>query len=211
MIINEDIYDLDVLYSVQSPDGSVATYRIADGQLSTSTLDPDRYQKMLDVYWEGVVIKSISPDIVVNKAYCLYGEGYGDFIYYKTNMGDYVYYYLEKPTYCSLETGEFLYSLQAFIEYKQEVVKVMEEWTKENFGLFIGDASSGNTIIRWNLSTYKIGSPNFDPNAPFPTQENNHSLYWIIGCVAAGVCILSVTLLLIRRKQHRSTCKLENS
>ena len=193
---NDDLnYTYTTVYVIKSSDGTYQDYKIRDGVCFPSGSDSN-YHKIMDTYLEGSVIYDIDPDIIVENAYYLVEIGYvrDDAIYYKTNLGDYVYLR-------TFEREEYLFSLEAFLEY--EAAK--REWTKERYAN--GGISGGAPYEPdMDLSAYQIGSPNFDPDAPFPVPKDNesHGTLWLIGGIALAVVLAAAATWFFLRRRHKA-------
>ena len=186
-----------VIYVVLSQDGSRACYKLYQGEYVKKPTNSPHYFYYLDTFLEGEELKQIDPDIQIEYAYYFNGETdrAGTAIYYKTNLGDYVFYVAKG----SPITGKYLLSAEAFF--------TLHKTYYETSRLIYGDNHpvGGGSIAEMDLSAYQIGSPNFDPNAPFPVPKDNesHGTLWLIGGIALAVVLAAAaTWFFLRRRKN---------
>ena len=184
-----------IVYAVKSIDNAAEAYRIYEGEC-VKMRPYQGYYILLDIYLNGEIIKQVDPDIKVEYAYYFCGESNisGNAIYYKTNMGDYVYYL----GYSGGFDGAYLLSAQNFFEAQ----KVAYNHMLEN-----GSNVGGTGVPDLDLSTYRVGSANFNPNAPFPTPGENsdsgNSLWLICGIGVGALLVAGGTVFIILRQRKR--------
>ena len=211
--------DFMIFYAVISSDGTVTDYCIIDGQPRmveryvaaendewTVVNYYDHLHRILDLYLQGDVLKSIDPNISIENAYYVATYDEGDIIYYETNMGEYVYCNFQRYFPYRPDKGEFIFSLEAFCEYQRIVYAACREFMKEN-PYAVGGAGGSNTVANTlDLSAYQIGSPNFDPNAPFPVPSDDDSVLWLIGGITLAVVLTAAAAcFFLRRRKNRNT------
>ena len=200
-------YNGRIIYAVISNDGTYASYEILNGKCVEVKETDLNYYASLTTLLENKVIKLVDPNIKVDHTYFIVGRRSGTAIYYKTNLGDYFYYVSHAFGF----DGVYLLSAEAFHEAhkaSQAYMNGMQEAIKD------GSIESAEAImmveenLESSLSVYKIGSPNFDPNAPFPTMQENTddgSSPWLIVGICGGVCVIAgVTAFLIVRKKKKN-------
>jgi hypothetical protein len=138
----------------------------------------------------GEAISTVSPDIVIESVYFMYGSSNydGNAIYYKTNLGDYVYYR------GAWGGPEMLCTAERFYEYKRAEY---EEIVANNTGEVKN--GGGTSVEDWDLSAYDYRSPNFDPTAPLP--NGNDAFPWLgLGAVVLSLAAVLVVYIIRRKK-----------
>ena len=210
--------DFMIFYAVISSDGTVTDYCIIDGQPRmveryvededgklTVVNYHDWLHRILDLYLQGDVLKSIDPNISIENAYYVATYDEGDIIYYETNMGEYVYCNFQRYFPYRPETGEFIFSLEAFCEYQRIVDEACREFMKEH-PFEVGGSGGNNAVANTlDLSAYQIDSPNFDPDAPFPVPKDNesHGTLWLIGGITLALVLsAAATWFFLRRRKN---------
>ena len=146
----------------------------------TKNTDIVIYQETLDELQNAEAIKAVSPDIVVQSVYYLWGENMrmGTAIYYKTNLGDYVYYRQHW-------LGEKLFPAEVFFAYHSR------------------NSIDGGAKKALDISVYDYRSPNFDPHAEFPKSEPGLMTYLWVGGIAV-VLVGEVAFFVIRAKRKKN-------
>lgn len=130
-------------------------------------------------------IRAIAPDIYIESVYFLstgfIGNAEPGAIYYKTNLGEYVYY--------NIDNGVIL-NADRFLEYMVEWRTHIEFMVAKN-----GPSMGGYPRLDVDLSAYDWRSPDFDPDAPLPTEEKETVAYLVLGgsvIVLAGLVAFGV-------------------
>ncbi len=145
--------------------------------LTTHAYQPD--SEAIDFYLNADLQEYLGSNTVVNHVYFLDGSTLGTAIYYRTNKGDYVYFNHDDISPC-------LFSAKAFSAY-MDFVRVIS-FDSLRFDI-------------WDLSSYELGSPFFNPNANrFPKLPDN---FWFILSMSMLLLIAAVILIitLIYRKK----------
>lgn len=181
-----------IVYVIRSADGTYANYRIENGECIPFGNNA-HYHRIMDAYLDGTMIYAVDPEIIVENMYYIAERGYivDNAIYYKTNLGDYVYMK-------STLDETFLFSLEAFLEYQAGVYASILERPNDNY--LMGGKPYDPGL---DLSAYQIGSPNFNPNAKFPTPKpDNSGTLWLIGGISSGIIlgVAAAWVFLHRRK-----------
>ncbi len=185
-----------IVYVVKSADGTLEAYRIFEGECVKMRLYQG-YYVLVDTYLSGETIRQIDPEIEVEFAYYFCGETNisGNAIYYKTNLGDYVYYL----SYSGGFDGAYLFSAENFFEAQA---------ASYNHMLESGSNAGGISDPLFDLSVFQIGSPDFNPNAPFPapTQKADSAKpLWLIGGICISVILVGAgTVFIILRQRKRN-------
>lgn len=188
-----DLNDWFISYAVFHSDGTVTHYAQLDGvyQPVAIMINEDIMRRFLS----GELADVLGEDVEVQKAYYITEESdrEGTAIYYRTNIGDYVYF-------AGWATGECLFPAEVFQQYQAELLEA-------RIAIYGDSMVTGGSPEIWDLSSFRVDSPTFDPNAPIvrmgdessTTVENNeNSDYWIwigiavvvVAAVAAGCVIL---------------------
>ena len=187
-------YEEAMIYVVLSQDGNRECYTLYEGEYVKRPSDSNSiYYCHLNTFLEGEVLKEIDPDIQVEYAYLFNGiaDHYGIAIYYQTDLGDYVFY--------AATTGTYLMSAEAFFAVQKEI---HDYYLSFNGIVPVGSAE----MDEMDLSAYQIGSPNFNPNAPFPGSEDNKTggNVWLIGGITLAVVLTAAAAWFFLRRRHKS-------
>ena len=189
-----------VTYAVISADGTVVNYMEKDGGYEPVYIMID--QDMMDRFLSGELAKVIAPDVEVYDAYYLTNEASreGTGVYFHTNLGDYIYYSV-------WYIGECLFPVDVFHQYQAELFEALKAIYNN------GDMVTGeeNPEI-WDLSSFKVDSPTFDPNAPIvrigdkadETQDTNQlheDKTWIVVLITCAVIAIAGGGLVIWKKR----------
>ena len=190
-------FDPQVIYAVESITGERNAYGFWGG-VCVQMRHHDGFYVLLETYLNNSAIELLDPNIVVEQSYYFMGEtNYnGSAIYYKTNLGDYVYYRCMKHGF----NGEYLFTSDAFFSAIKLTCQMERELYKEPV---VG--GSGNDELESYISAYKIGSDHFDPNAEFPSREDQSNQWLVPVGITLGVCLLSaatIAALRFRRKKQ---------
>ena len=206
-------------YIVKDSTGVIAAHWYVEDRLTSLSSNNSWYADFMNFHLSRApetIIKEISSNVVVDNMYYLKGND-SNAVYYKTNLGEYVYLtfngldsYFEVGEYQE-SAKEYLLSLTQFLELMKAIRQHQEETALDSWNdvPLIGQSSLFNIAdVGLDLSAYEIGSPNFDPNAPFPVLEkdtDDGSKLWLICGISAGVCFLvggsAFMILRLRKKQ----------
>lgn len=189
----------EILARLNDPE-DIIYIKNTSGELQYKYLHQENFEKVWSPYVDVInvmlqelktmeAISSVSPDIVVEGVYYLYGSRfYRDHaIYYKTNLGDYVFDH-------SWIYGDLLlFTAERFFEYKRaEVEIVYKKRQYEHAHMDFPDISD------WDLSVYDYRAPNFNPAAPLPKRASNS---WIGFAVFVLPLAAVLTVCIIVRKK----------
>ena len=205
-----------IYYSVLSTDGTLTDYYLKDGKackyVSQRLGDDNKMYEVYckddihmihDIYLQGIIPKMIDPNISVESSYYISSSAEGCIIFYETNLGDYVYCNFHR-SYPHRQKGEYILSWDAYLEYERLNRIAAVKYEQEHPGTVGGGGDT--SIPPPDLSAYQIGSPNFDPDAPFPVPKDNesHGTLWLIGGIALAVVLAAAAtwFFLRRRKNH---------
>ncbi len=188
-------------YIVISSDGSVMVYFYEDDTLLSRKLGQGELD-VVDLYLceKHNIITTVDSNIVVENVYFFNGSPPTEnpAIYFETNLGDYVYYTLRDPDGILCE---LLVSANSFHQIMVQYVA----WLKDQGDVVVGEMPIPK---HFNFSPYKINSPDFDPNAPFPSAQDETDgkpFPWLIVGICGSVCVIAgATAFLIVRKKKKN-------
>ena len=195
-VMSKPQYSEAAFYVIRDRD----SLRYYDINCGLNFLDKETFDfRVIPVYFNNEVIKTVSPDIIVYNVYYLSGATnyQGTALYYETDMGDYIYY---------MANEEYLMPRSTFVDCMTE----RNERSRAQEGMI-----GATTFDMSKYQKYNINSSTFDPSilsasaaVPMDTDpaKPDHTvlIVTIIAASVAAMAAVSAVLILRKRKTRKA-------